>query len=356
MSLGSVHVKSIFVVLSGVLTATALQSDASGQSTALAKRAALARAASAGQTTNPKSIGLAAITVPWEGDPTLPHQVYNGGTITLQGTASVPTGCALTSASWDPGDGTGPVAVSFANPRALELAHTYTGANGQPYIATLTVTDNCGNSSSDTYRVVIVDPKNLDVEINMAIDQGLWWLHKRLNLTTINGIPAGYWVNQSYAADTASSLQALQIHGHLEVGNLAEDPYAEDVARGMAYLMTTLGSISVPVQTAGDPDSNGNGYGLDVVYESYHPYVLGQVVDAVVASGTPNAVAVTGDATHVLGRTYASIVQDMIDVIAWGQADAGWGRGGWRYGFNDQQGDNSACQWNAIGIIGAQRK
>lgn len=356
MSLRSVQSSSIFLLLSSLLTATALQSDASAQSTALGKRVAKAQATAAAQSGTVTGIGLQAITVPWAGDPNLPHQVYNGGKLTLQGTASVPAGCSLTSASWDPGDGTGPVGVGLANPRILELQHTYNGANGQPFIATLTVTDNCGNSSSDTFRVVVVDPKNLDVEINMAIDHGLWWLHKRQTLTTVGGIPAGYWANQSYAADTSSALQAFQIHGHREVGSFAEDPYAEDVARGLAYLFTLLGPVTMAVQPAGDPDSNGNGIGLSTVYEGYQPYILGQVVDAVVASGTPNAVTVTGNATHVLGKTYAHVVQDMVDTIAWGQADtSSWARGGWRYGFNDQSGDNSACQWNAIGAIGAER-
>ncbi|MCC6406160.1 MAG: PKD domain-containing protein [Planctomycetes bacterium] len=355
MNLRSVQASSMFLLLPFAFTVT-MQSDASAQSTALGKRVARAHATAAAQAGTTKSVGLQAITVPWAGDPNLPHQVFNGGSLMLQGTATVPAGCSLTSASWDPGDGSGPVAVSFANPRALELKHTYAGTNGQPFIATLTVTDSCGNASSDTFRVVVVDPKNLDVEINMAIDHGLWWLHKRQNLTTVSGIPAGFWANQSYSADTSSALQAFQIHGHREIGNFAEDPYAEDVARGLVYLFTQLTPVTMSVQAAGDPDSNGNGIGLNTGYENYSPYVLGQVIDAVVASGTPNAVTVSGDTTHVLGKTYAHIVQDMIDTIAWGQADtASWYRGGWRYGWNDQSADNSACQWNSIGTIGAER-
>lgn len=354
MNLRPVHASTVMIGLSCLLSVTWL-SEASAQSTALGQRVALARMASTGQPAALRGAGLTAITVPWAGDPNLPHQVYNGGELMLQGTAYVPSGCNLTSASWDPGDGTGPIAVPFTDPRVLELNHTYTGVDGQPYVATLTVTDSCGGSSSDTFRVVVVDPKKLDVEINMAIDHGLWWLHKRQNLTTVGGVPAGYWAYSSYAADTSSVLQAFQIHGHREVGNPLEDPYAEDVARGLAYLFTLLGPVTMSVQPAGDPDSNGNGVGLSTIYESYQPYILGQVIDAVVASGTPNAVTVTGDATHVLGKTYAHVVQDMVDTIAWGQADSGWARGGWRYGFNDQNADNSACQWNSIGTIGAER-
>lgn len=356
MKLRSVHASSLIFGLACLLTATTWSNDANAQSTALSSRVARARAAATGQPTSHKLVGLTAVTVPWSGDPNLPHQVYDGGKLMLQGVANVPVGCSLTSATWDPGDGTGPVGVKFTNPRVLELEHTYNGTDGQPFVATLTVTDDCGNTSSDTFRVVIVKPKKLDVEINMAIDRGLWWLHKRQQWTTVGSLPAGYWVNQSYAADTSSVLQAFQIHGHREVGNPLEDPYAEDVARGLVYLFTLLSPQTLSVQAAGDPDSNGNGVGLQTPFESYQPYVLGQVVDAIVATGTPNAVTISGDATYVLGKTYAHIVQDLVDTIAWGQADAGsWARGGWRYGFNDQSGDNSACQWNSIGTIGAER-
>jgi len=77
------------------------------------------------------------------------------------------------------------------------------------------------------------------------------------------------------------------------------------------------------------------------------------VVDAFVASGTPNAIASTGDATYVKGRTYRDLVRDMMDYMYWGQLDGGTGRGGWDYTANASShggwADNSVSQWAAIG-------
>ena len=125
------------------------------------------------------SAQLQVMTVPWRGDPNLQHQVNNGGTLWLTGAAVPTTGCPLVSATWDPGDGTAPIPVPIANPRILEATHVYTGVNNQPFTATLSVTDSCGTTVNDTFRIVVIDPIGLDVEVNMAIDKGLWYLHKR---------------------------------------------------------------------------------------------------------------------------------------------------------------------------------
>lgn len=292
------------------------------------------------------------ITVPWLGDPNQQHQVWSGGQLILQGVARLTAGETISAATWDPGDGTGPVAVGFGNPRILELNHTYNGLDFQPFTATLSVTTNLG-TFTDTFRVIIL-PKHLDVEVNMAIDHGLWRLHKNQILSSVGGVPTGYWQTHNQAADTASAVLAFQINGHLEAGNGDEDPYVEDVARGLAHTFTELSRVNIGVQTYGDPDTNGNGFGLQVL-DGGVVYVGGQVIDAIVASGTPGAIAPTGIATDVLGRTYADIVQDMLDAYSWGQDESASGyRGGWRYNWNSQA-DNSACQWWAIGAIAAER-
>lgn len=292
------------------------------------------------------------ITVPWQGDPNSPHQVFVGGTLKLQGVASGPV--ALASATWDPGDGTGPIAISVANPRVLELAHVYNGTPGTPYTARLSVTDTGGMTSSDAFRVVVV-PKSLDVEVNMAIDHGLWYLHQRMNLSSVGGVPTGFWSNQNTAADTASAIQAFQVHGHRANGDPAENPYVDNVVRGINHVFTEIHAINITAQTAGNPDTNGNGIGLEVTNGNRPVYIGGQVVDAIALSGTPNAVALTGDATTVQGRTYAAIVQDLMDAYYYGQTDSGFSRGGWQYSWNIGA-DNSACQWMAIGGIAASRQ
>lgn len=287
------------------------------------------------------------VTVPWLGDPNNDHVAFDGATVMLQGVAYPDSGVALTSATWDPGDGSGPVGVPVTNSRILELAHVYRGPSGTPYVARLEVVDANNNRGSDTFRVRIA-PRSLAVDVNMAIDRGLWHLHKRLVLGTSGGVDVGNWTDSSSRpAATASALLAMQINAHFENGNRAEDPYVDDVARGLAGLMTDLSSFAITPQTYGNPDTNGNGIALQCA-GSYPPYVVGQIVDAIVASRTPNKVTVTGG-TNVLGRTYKDLATDLMDAYYFGQAEGGSARGGWRYGWNYGSSDNSVSQWYAIG-------
>jgi len=296
---------------------------------------------------------LEVVTVPWLGDPTNDHMVFAGGSLVLQGVAHVPGGCNITAATWDPGDGSGPQPVPFGNPRALELVHVYQGFDFQPYVATLSVTTDACGTAIDTFRVRVV-PRRLEVDVNMAIDRGLWHLHKRQILSASGTVPTGYWAGQNRAADTASAVLAMEVNGHLESGDRGEDPYVETVARGLAHTFTELSRIDIGAQPAGDPDSNGNGFGLEVLEGARPVYIGGQVVDAIVASNTPFAVAPTGIAPGVQGRYYLGIVRDLMDAYAWGQVDSGPRRGGWRYDWNSDA-DNSASQWWAIGGLALER-
>ena len=145
-------------------------------------------------------------------------------------------------------------------------------------------------------------------------------------------------------------MQAFGINNHREVGNRLEDPYVDDVARGMRFLENALSPLNIGAQTAGNPDTNGNGIGLQ--YAARQVYVTGQIADAFVAMGTPNAIAVGGHATRVKGRRYLDLMQDMMDMYWWGQSDSGTGRGGWHYSWNGAS-DNSTAQWGAItGLAG----
>jgi VCBS repeat-containing protein len=302
-----------------------------------------------------------AVTVPWLGAPAQPHQVFSTGSLVLQGTVRIDPSFTITAASWNPGDGTGAVALSAPfDPRALELTHIYTAADGTPFTAILSVTVSNGTVSktvTDTFKVIVRN-KTLDVEANMAIDKGLWYLHKQLQLgASIGGIAQGNWTTGNTTAATSSAVQAFLINNHRETGNRDEDPYVDDVARGMVFLLNNLAPLAIGVQTAGDPDTNGNGIGLTLKDAASVPegYVLGQVVDAIVATGTPTAVASVGDATAVLNRTYKDIVQDLMDSYYWGQGDASHDirRGGWWYDLNTGS-DSSAAQWGAIGGLAAQ--
>ena len=146
------------------------------------------------------------------------------------------------------------------------------------------------------------------------------------------------------------------MNGHLETGD-PNNPYTETVQRGMRRLFTLLYATAIGTQTypapigTVNPDSNGNGLGIYSA-ESY-TYAGGIYMDAIVASGTPDAVAPTGGA-NVIGRKYKDIVQDMVDGYAYGQTDSGTWMGGWGYDWNNGNSDNSVNQWAAIGLLGGE--
>lgn len=79
---------------------------------------------------------------------------------------------------WEYGDGgqSTPAAITSANADNLSIARTYTAPAGTLIVARLHVTDAAGESSSKDYRVLVKD-RSLDVEVNKAIDDGLWWLY-----------------------------------------------------------------------------------------------------------------------------------------------------------------------------------
>jgi RHS repeat-associated protein len=283
----------------------------------------------------------------------VPHDTWSGEPAIIKGIAKDDDGDLIGgSYYWEFGDGDESAPQAITNPDNLAATHTYAADPGTLFVARLHVTDAGGESSSDDYRLIVRE-ESLDVEINKAIDDGLWWLYTQKQSTG----PSYYRWNNSrgynyYANTTASAVQAYEINGHLETGDPDEDPYVNAVRGGIDYLLTTLRTYNIFPQGGEDPDTNGNGIGL-YVNSSRSIYETGAVMDAFVASGTPDAMARTGGA-NVLGRRYQDIVQDMVDMYSWGQDDSGGDRGGWRYSWNSDS-DNSAAQWGAIGMVAAER-
>jgi PKD repeat protein len=294
-------------------------------------------------------------TVPWVATNILvPHDTFVGKNVTLKGTCDQQG--ATFQYSWDFGDGT-PVATGTVTDKyVIEAKHTYTGAVGTIYTARLTVTNTTSGETGSKEYYVAMREKTLQVESNVAIDEGLWALHKAQTRYTESGIEYGDWRNwSSWYGAYAANLNAFFVNGHLEGSDVA-NPYTETVKRGMRRLFTCLNTVSISPQTnplgSFNPDTNGNGVGiLDTQSRPY--YQGGMFIDAIVASGTPDAVATTGPA-GVNGKTYKTIVQDMVDAYLYAQWDSNPQGGGWRYRANEAP-DNSACQWAAIGLIAAER-
>jgi hypothetical protein len=299
-------------------------------------------------------------TVPWIAtNPLIPHDTYTGKAIRLKGTCS---SCSGYNYTWDFGDGS-TVSGTVGDPYNIEASHTYVGLVGTIWTARLTVTNpaDANETANKAYYVQMRD-KTLSVEVNVAIDEGLWYLHKsQTRYTGGDGKEYGYWSWTGYRSLTASNVHAFEVNGHLESGS-ADNPYTETVARGLKEVFAYLTSGGIPNNQTNvlgqsfNPDTNGNGIALYPSQGLYF-YQGGMYMDAIIASGTPNAIATTGPA-NVIGRTYKDIVQDMADGYFYCQYDGYYDGlpvgGGWRYGCNEWP-DNSACQWAAIGLIAADR-
>ena len=203
---------------------------------------------------------------------------------------------------------------------------------------------------------------NYPFRLNVAIDEGLWRLHKDQNRGTLpDGTPYGYWpYGGNTTASTGASTEAFEINGSLPNGDPGIDPYVETVQRGLNYLLSVVYSEPVSQDPSfcpqGNPDVNGNGIGLIASTDYHHrTYEAGIALMAFASSRCPDCIAATG-VVDVVGRNYLDIAQDMVDFLAYVQTDppAGVYRGGWRYQGNNWDADNSVSQWPTIGMESAE--
>lgn len=298
----------------------------------------------AGGPLSPVSV-ITVLAVPWQGDITKYHTTLSGGGGRLKGVIKTPTTGNIWY-KWVYGDGpeSGVTLLNGGTWYTVEDTHAYSGAEGAPFTAQLVVADNPDlvGAISDPYLVKI-EADTLDARINIAIDEALWWLYQQGiradgvtgSLRTFDGTPFVYWAGGDRPSSTAAGVQAFQINGSKETGDLGEDPYAEYVAGGLTFLIMgyendpsspILRAVALGIQPAGDPDANANGIGIEVYAGGlYYPaYRGGQIMDAIIASGTPATLSgrdFVMDPMDPHIASYAEIIQDMSDMYAWGQRD-----------------------------------
>ncbi|MBN2582416.1 MAG: hypothetical protein JXL80_05060 [Planctomycetes bacterium] len=313
------------------------------------------------------------ICVPWQGDPAKQHTAINNVSVKLKGVIKT-TDTTTVWYKWVYGDGSesAVTALSGSTSYNVEAAHTYLGAVGTPFTGQLMVDDvdnTMVNAVIDNYYVKI-EADGFDARVNIAIDNGLWYLHKAqwTNTSThsFNGEPVAVWSSYSsyYASPSASAVLAFEINGHYESGNEDQDPYVTNVKRGLNWLFNgyysstsypMLQAYNIAVEPGGDPDVNGNGKGIEVRDSGYNPcYEGGMIMDAIIASHTPDKSCGRDFDGDSQPETYREVIQDMVDMYSYGQYDSAT-YGGWRYGW-EQGPDNSACQWAAIGMIPAEQE
>jgi hypothetical protein len=339
-------------------------------------------------------------------NPTSPHTSWSTNPVTLKGTlTSSAFGTHTFTYDWDPGDGGAHCTGTVTNQFDVECAHTYTGAVNTVFVAVLKITDTTNSLVSPAsncpptitqgacyYTSLNPPPPNLAIEVNNAIDKGLWLLHTKMrHFTTTGGTQAGDWtLNDGSHVDIAQSgdtgpnslnCSAFENSGFLQT-NTPANPYSDDVRlclNGVFDQLTTLAISSVNDVVYGtyNPDSNNNGIGVQAAAPNSGNvnYQTGMMLDALVASGTATvpipagtklATAITGLGLKGTGAggaySYGDAVIDMVDDYAYCEAPSynsfgtNYNGGGWHYTCQEETGDNSVSQWAAIGIIPAIRK
>jgi len=185
-------------------------------------------------------------------------------------------------------------------------------------------------------------------DINNAIEKGLAYLN---NTQALDGHWGGGW---NPVACTAMAVLSFENAPNTHYGWNLTDPYHTTVQKGLDWLFSQASVVSIGVQPAGNPDTNGNGIGIGWYGDGQPIYETPMVLMALVASQAQTNVTTTGPA-NVIGRTYHDIAVDIVDYLAWAQCDApSVYRGGWRYQPNEGDADNSLSQWPVLGLMAAE--
>ena len=179
---------------------------------------------------------------------------------------------------------------------------------------------------------------------------------------------AGTWSNSHPIATTCFALVKLQERAYeLEYPSpfVDEYPYHEAVIDGWGFVLDAAKitkTTPLTVQPAGDPDENGNGYGLDFATATgeRYGYTNGICLMALASTGTPDrpnddGLDFNGDLD---ADTYLELAQDVAEHLAYGQVDSGLRQGGWHYtvgsGANQPAADNSVTGYTVLGLAYAE--
>ena len=218
---------------------------------------------------------LRVVPVPWVAtDLTIPHQAYNGHATTFKAIARGGNGTYLYE--WDfQGDGVYDFQQTVGTRYNLSTRFTYPNqAVTTTFIAKIRVT-SAGQTVTANYPVrvfadvpanpAMANERQIQVMRGVAVDDGMWFLHNQLS-RNINeedpliGAQMTATLGGQTTADASAFLWTLSLNGHKaawpaayigELPSAAEntqrfrdDPYAEDAARLVNYLLTQAHVIS----------------------------------------------------------------------------------------------------------------
>ena len=202
-------------------------------------------------------------------------------------------------------------------------------------------------------------------DIETAIDDGLQAL---VDMQNADGSwHAGTWSNSHPIATTCLALVKLQERAYeLQYSSPfdAAYEYSDAVIDGWEFVLVAAKitkTTPLTVQTAGDPDENGNGYGLDFATATgeRYGYTQGICLMTLASTGTPDrendgGLDFDGDLD---ADTYLELAQDVAEHLAYGQVDSGAQQGGWHYTVANNgalAADNSVTGYAVLGLAYAE--
>jgi hypothetical protein len=186
-------------------------------------------------------------------------------------------------------------------------------------------------------------------DIMLAVDAGVAWLVGAQN-------PDGSW-NDGWGGIGETGLACTKLMDYAtdpERGLGLPSPfdetyiYRDNVERCVNWLLDQANTVAIVPQPAGDPDTDGNGFGIET--QNFWTYESGVALMALCNTVELDRTAPATSQPGVAGRTYLDIAQDMADYLYYCQADAGTERGSWSYDCNSGRADQSVSGWVGFGF------
>lgn len=351
-------------------------------------------------------------------DPGVPYPVYRGAPITLKAILRNTVGCNNYQVIWDiDEDGqfeeNGQDLVlnnlSPSNSSVYDVGIPYTVPNDAVegrHLIGIKATNTCnGFIDYDVMRIYIYpwtpsgsptqwSKEQLDVMTQVGIQEGLWYMHRKLGGRSGGGAQIQGYLNASshrHQQSTAMAIWAFTINGRLpayppnsidaqghtlpvgwEEENLIRwrlDPYSETAARMVNYVTSQSGGRSGVNGSDEDNtcDIDGTqcsrlpssyaGQGAYINGGSNYTYSHGLNTGAL-ATVLPSLAGTPIQTGALKGQLWEGFVQDQVDYLGYLQIPSGCGKGGWYYSRTTNTGciymDASTAQWGYIGLESAE--
>ena len=299
------------------------------------------------------------VAVPWVGTaPEVPHDAVSGQAHFFQAVAR--GACAQTiqfrwdfdgNDTWDTGWLDAPNRWNLGRQHTLpEVAST------RLFVAR--VQGRCGEATAEAQFPVRVHVEpSLQVRVNRAISNGLWHGHTQLERDATQR--TAVWGPFDPETTAAALGQAMMNRGHNAPLSPDVDPYVEDVQWILHAGLKTLQRQNLGLQAGNvNPDTNGNGFGLDVNTE-WENYAQGPIAEMLASYGDLGYVVPgnIGARAEVVNRRLRDVVQDIADYFYWSMTDIpyqGDFAGGWSYAPSSAAIDTSQVGWTAVFLFAAE--